>query len=121
MADFWLGAVVGGCAVAVIAVWAAFWLYRRHLEALEAAKIHLEAVRRAHYESDLRWRRRAADWDNFAGQVLAAATNPAHIHLLSLLPAHSTLRRPDIPAPADPTAATAETEELAQPVPPASG
>jgi hypothetical protein len=93
MPDFWLGAVVGACAVAVIAVWTGFYFYRRHLEAMAAARIHLEAVRRSHYESDLRWRRQAADWDSFAGQVLSGADQFRHSLLLTLLPSHSGLRR----------------------------
>jgi hypothetical protein len=93
MADFWLGAVAGACAIAVISVWAGFYCYRRHLEAMAAARIHLEAVRRSQYESDLRWRRQAAEWDSFAGQVLSGADQPRHGLLLTLLPAHSGLRR----------------------------
>lgn len=118
MADFWLGAVVGGCAVAVLSVWAGFYFYRRHLEAIEAAKIHLNAVRRAHYESDLHWRRREADWDGFAGQVLAAATQPHLSHLLTLLPTHSALRRPEDQSQAEEDSAT---EEMAQTMPPVPG
>ncbi|MFG1608451.1 hypothetical protein [Actinoplanes sp. NPDC049265] len=95
MPDFWLGAVAGGCAVAVIAVWTGFYLYRRHLEAMAAARIHLEAVRRTQYESDLRWRRQAAEWDSFAGQVLSGADQLRHSFLLTLLPSHSGLRRYD--------------------------
>ncbi|MEV6632090.1 hypothetical protein AB0M54_15200 [Actinoplanes sp. NPDC051470] len=93
MAAFWLGAVVGGCAVAVASVWAGFFLYRRHLEAMAAAKIHLEAVRRTQYESDLRWRRQAAEWDSFAGQVLSSADGHRFGYLLTLIPTHSGLRR----------------------------
>src|SRR5690242_19571492 len=93
MADFWLGAVTGGCAIAILSVWAGFWAYRRHLESMRAARIHLDAVRRSQYESDLRWRRQAAEWDSFAGQVLSGADQPRHGLLLTLLPAHSGLRR----------------------------
>lgn len=126
MADFWLGAVVGGCAVAVLSVWACFYFHRRNLEATEAAKIHLNAVRRAQYESDVHWRRREADWDDFAGQVLSAATQPHLTHLLTMLPTHSALRRPEVEDPAQESTApstivapstTEETEEMVRTVP----
>jgi hypothetical protein len=93
MANFWLGAVAGAAAVAVASVWLVFWLHRRHLAMLEVAAIRLEAVQRAHYESDLRWRRRATEWDQFAGQVLSTSDQFHQGQLLRLLPSHSALRR----------------------------
>lgn len=90
MADFWLGAIAGGATTALATVWLCFYLHRRHLLEQEAAAIKLEALQRIQYENDVRWRRRAAEWDQFAGQAL---TTPNRNHLLPLLPRHSTLHR----------------------------
>lgn len=93
MANFWLGVAVGASVVAVCAVWLLFWLHRRQTAMLEVAAIRLESVQRSQYETEVRWRRRAAEWDAFAGQVLTTADQPSHSLLLRLLPSHSALRR----------------------------
>ena len=93
MADFWLGAAVGASAVAVVSVWLVFWLHRRHAAMREVAAIRLETVQRANYENEVRWRRKAAEWDAFAGQVLTTADQMHQGHLLRLLPSHSALCR----------------------------
>ena len=91
MAEFWLGVAAGGSAVAVATVWLCWWLHRRHTDALELLAIRLETIQRTQYESDVQWRRRAADWDRFAGQVLSSSKHQDHLY--EILPSHSTLRR----------------------------
>jgi hypothetical protein len=91
MAGFWLGLAAGGSVVAVGTVWLCWWLHRRHTDALEALAVRLEVLQRTQYENDIKWRRRAAEWDHFAGQAIS--TSDQQSHLLELLPSHSTLRR----------------------------
>ena len=92
MAGFWLGVAVGGSVVAVATVWLCWWLHRRHTDTLEVLAVRLEVLQRTQYENDVKWRRRAADWDSFAGQVLSTSDQQAQ--LMKILPSHSTLHRP---------------------------
>jgi hypothetical protein len=92
MAGFWLGVAAGGSLVAVATVWLCWWLHRRHTDSLEVLAVRLEILQRSQYENDIKYRRRAAEWDRFAGQVLSTADHQAQ--LLEMLPAHSSLHRP---------------------------
>ncbi|MEV6493420.1 hypothetical protein AB0M20_33090 [Actinoplanes sp. NPDC051633] len=91
MAEFWLGVAAGGSLAAVVTVWLCWWLHRRHTDALELLAIRMETLQRTQYESDVQWRRRAAEWDRFAGQVLSESDQQGR--LMEMLPSHSALRR----------------------------
>ena len=92
MRDYWLGVVTGGALAGVATVWVWFWFFRRRVTDQEAAAKRLSEAKKAQYEADMRWRRRAAEWDAFAGQALTAVDDAHHDTLIDLLPSNSALQ-----------------------------